>query len=360
MSDEPQNGHLSNDGGRCAPVVGDSNPREYRPRDSEDGPRCLVVMYHYVHDVAPLPRTGMLNTPPAITGLTTSEFRRQLDQLSTQLEPIDWPTLFAWTCGRGSIPDHCFLLTFDDGLRDHVENVLPILEERRLRGAFFVPGKVLTSQTLLSAHMLHILLATLDDDTLEGAMQDYFTGDDAGHVEAMASVDLSAARQMYGYESASRARLKYGLTMCLPIEVRNRMLEHVFRQFIGSPKRWGEHWYLGWDDLANMQTLGHTIGGHGFRHEPYNRLSPNEIRSDISRTANVLRDGLGADIRPFSYPYGRFDDRVCVACRDVGFAHAFTTQSKWSTHQDDVLSLPRVDTIHVATQLGEDAVCHSK
>ena len=355
MSDETPNDHLPQDGGRCAPVVGDSDPRK-----SDGGPRCLVVMYHYVHDAAPLPRTGLLNVPPAITGLTTSEFRRQLDQLSAQLEPIDWPTLYAWTCGRGSIPNRCFLLTFDDGLRDHVENVLPILEERRLRGAFFVPGKVLASQTLLSAHTLHILLATLDDDTLERAMHSYFTDHDAGYVDAMASVDLSAAQQIYGYESASRARLKYGLTMYLPIEVRNRLLDHLFRQFIGSPKRWAEHWYLGWDDVTNMQTLGHTIGGHGFLHEPYNRLTPNEIRSDIRKSANVLRDGLGADIRPFSYPYGRFDDHIRVACKDAGFAHAFTTQSNWSTHQNDVLALPRVDTIHVATQLGADAVCHSR
>jgi hypothetical protein len=58
-----------------------------------------------------------------------------------------------------------------------------------------------------------------------------------------------------------------------------------------------------------------------------------------------------------SYPFGLWDDDVRDACREVGIAHAFTTQPRWITEDDDVLALPRVDTIKVDAFLKEEVVC---
>ncbi len=322
--------------------------------EGNDGPRCLVVMYHYVHDYERLPRPGLPSIPPGICGLTSRDFRAQLDQLCRLMEPIDWPTLYAWKAGRGSIPHRCFMLTFDDGLADHAETVLPILQERRLRGVFFVPGAVLSAHRLLSAHTTHLLLAVLDEQTLEQELLDYLASSNEGGPDWMALVDPVAARKMYHYEPPGCARLKYLLTVTLPIDLRTRAVHALFERHIGSPTRWAQHWYLGWDELATMESLGHTIGGHGHDHEPYSRLTPAQRRDDVHRVAVLLRDGLGPDRRPFSYPYGQTDDGMCAACREAGFAHAFTTERRRVTRLDDVFSLPRVDTIDVEALLEEE------
>lgn len=327
--------------------------------DASNEARCLVVMYHYIRDVAPLPRPGLPSVPPAIPGLTSREFRAQLDRLTASMEPIDWPRLYAWTCGRSSIPDRCFLLTFDDGLKDHVENVLPILQERGLRGTFFIPGSILVSQTLLPAHAIHALLATLDEETLERELIAYLVERDRSAADAVTSVELERARSLYDYESPARARLKYALTMMIPVHLRNAAVEALFRQHIGSPQRWAGHWYVGWEDLTRMQSEGHTVGGHGFSHEPYERLTRAQRRQDAVQVATVLHRGLGPDLRPFSYPYGRFDDDACDACQHAGFAHAFTTESRWITSQDAVLALPRVDTVDVSAALERPTTCRS-
>jgi peptidoglycan/xylan/chitin deacetylase (PgdA/CDA1 family) len=332
-------------------------PPVSRSDDPAGEAQCLVVMYHYVRDRETLPRPGLPTVPLGLRALDTREFRIQLDRLGRSMEPIDWPTFYAWTCGRGSIPRRSFLLTFDDGLVDHAVTVLPILRERGLRGVFFVPGAVLTSQRLLPAHALHVLLSVLDAQTLEQDFLSWVHDHKSGGKDWAAAMDPAAAQSIYYYETPDRARLKYLLTQVLPITLRNEAVMAIFERHIGSPTRWALHWYLTWDDLAGMQTAGHTIGGHAFAHEPYNRLTPAQRRDDLRRVAAVLRSGLGPDRRPFSYPYGRWDQDAGEACRDAGFVHGFTTERRLVRRSDSAFSLPRVDTVEVEAVLGQEVPC---
>ena len=321
--------------------------------------RCLVVMYHYVHEgeTVSLPSPAAAKLPQGVVGLTPGEFSRQLDQLCFALEPIDWPMLFAWREGRASIPERSFLLTFDDGLADHWRYVVPILQRRKLHGTFFVPGATLTSHSLLSAHAVHLLLTVLDDETLTRELSEKILQDQGADAQRYLAIDEQAALKLYHYESPERARLKYLLAIALPSEMSDRAIHALFTRHIGSPKRWAKHWYLGWDELVQMQSMGHTIGGHGFAHRAYTGLSPEACRADVLRVGTVLRDGLGSEPRPFSYPYGRVEPSLSDAFRQAGFVHAFTTQTRWLTSECDTFSMPRFDTIAVNAALDRGAVC---
>ena len=171
------------------------------------------------------------------------------------------------------------------------------------------------------------------------------------------AVDSDAARRMYAYETPNRAWIKYLLTMVLPRQIRDEVVLSLFEKHIGSSARWAQHWYLDWDDLWAMQAAGHTIGGHGFSHEPLARLSPSEQRRDVGRMASILTEGLGRDIRPFSYPYGSFDAATADACRDAGFLQAFTTCGQPIHRDANVMNLPRIDTIHVEAELQKERAC---
>jgi peptidoglycan/xylan/chitin deacetylase (PgdA/CDA1 family) len=281
----------------------------------------------------------------------------QIDQLCSSMEPIDWPMLYAWICGRGSIPEQSFLLTFDDGLADHARMVLPILERRNLRAVFFVTGAELMMQKMLPAHAIHMLLALLGNSVFEDELKSTLRAHGIGSTTLTSLVDTEAAETLYDYESPTRARLKYLLTSALPTDVRNAAIDRMFEQHVGSSARWSKAWYLGWDDLVEMSALGHTVGAHGYTHEPLTRLALHERRQDLQRIAAVLRSGLGSDIRPVSYPYGQWDEDTCRACSEAGFAHAFTTQPHWITKASDALALPRVDTIKVDALLKEQVQC---
>ncbi len=327
------------------------------PADSDGRPRCVAVMYHYVRDHQPPEMISLPGAVGGVRGLTRTQFRHQVEQLCRVMEPIDWPTFFAWQRGLASIPGQCFLLTFDDGLSDHARNVVPILDELGLRGVFFIPGEVLTSQRLLSAHAVHLLLSRIDDETLERELFDDLRRNGRTSFDWRTVIDSNEAETMYHYESPRRARLKYLLTSVLPIELRVLLVDTLFERFVGTSSRWAREWYLGWDDVAAMAAKGHTIGAHGYRHEPLTRFTPKKRREDLRQVAAVLSNGLGPDMRPLSYPFGAHDDDTCTACYEAGFSHAFTTERSWVRPAVDVFRLPRFDTIDVPALLDKDVAC---
>lgn len=322
-----------------------------------DGPTCWVVMYHYVHDSYAIEGTQPAGKQRGVRGLTSGEFRAQLDQLCQVYEPIDWPTLYAWTQGRGTIPDRSVLLTFDDGLADHSRVVFPILEDRGLRGVFFVPGEVLAQQRMLSAHAIHLLLSHLDEETLERELLEVLAMNCPGGLPDSAYPPPSPSDTPYTYESPARARLKHWLTFVLPPKLRRPAVDILFDRHVGSSARWARHWYLDWDDIADMHSRGHTIGAHGFVHEPLGLMSPADRRRDLSRIDALLRNGLGPDIRPVSYPYGSFDDETCAAAGDCGFAHGFTTVEGPVNREADPMRLSRIDANKVDQLIKEESRC---
>ena len=89
------------------------------------GTTCLVVMYHYVRDSAATPFPAIRALPPAL-------FEQQLDWLQREYHLVDIDALSAAVAGRGVLPANAALLTFDDGLVDHYQVVVPILRQRGL------------------------------------------------------------------------------------------------------------------------------------------------------------------------------------------------------------------------------------
>lgn len=311
-------------------------------------PRCLAVMYHYVRD-----RSG---AESGVRGLDAETFGAQLDLLCEVMTPIDWPAMVAWRKAHGAIPDSAFLLTFDDGLSDHAQVVLPILQERGLRGVFFVQTGVLTDGCMHAAHQTHLLLSKLGVDGLTDAVNRWLDAH-APHLQEERRIDPNRARMIYHYEEPAPAELKYLLTRSLPMDVGDALLDDLFAATVGDSRAHAARWYLQWDDLSRMQSAGHTIGAHGHRHDPYDRLSVSEQAADMARCASILREGLGPAPRPFSYPYGACDEDIARRCAFAGFVNGFTTQQGWITTSDDAHRLCRVDTIHVDAFMEKEFAC---
>ncbi len=308
--------------------------------------RCLCIMYHYVGDRQGGPTGG-------VRGLTAAEFAEQVDALCEVAAPIDWPTFAAWRRGQATIPNPSFLLTFDDGLSDHVETVMPILDARDIRGLFFVPTACVLEHRLATAHQIHLLIGELGTDRLaleidRGLTREGYTVDTA---------DLADADRIYAYETPDRARLKYLLHCALPIDLRNEIVERLFTEHVGAPSAFAMRWYLSRDEVRILQNNGHTIGGHGHAHEPLGRLPIEEQIEDFTRCARGLSGLLGRADRPFAYPFGNMNDDVRRSCANAGFVNGFTTRSGWIDASAGAHELARVDTIHAADFLEKELAC---
>lgn len=89
----------------------------------------LVLTYHRVCETPP-------GTEPNFYTITGAQLDRQLGLLHEK----------GYACmrveellGASTIPEHRYVLTFDDGTTDHREVVFPLLEKHHCQGVFFVP-----------------------------------------------------------------------------------------------------------------------------------------------------------------------------------------------------------------------------
>ena len=311
--------------------------------------RCLAVMYHYVRDRDGTPESG-------IRGLEEDGFVSQLDHLCETMTAIDWPTLLAWRAGRCAISADSVILTFDDGLSDHYDVVAPLLEARDLRGVFFVPTEVLTDRKMSAAHATHLLLCRLGASGLASAVHDWLAAE-VSDWRGRFRVDPAEAGRLYHYETPPCRELKYLLTCVLPAELRTGMLDELFARHVGDSRAYADRWHMTWRQLAELQEKGHTIGGHGHRHEPYVRRLAAEQAKDMVECSALLSEELGPMPRPFSYPYGSCDDQIARRCAYSGFVNGFTTQRGWISAFDDAHRLNRVDTIAVDAFLEREFTC---
>ncbi len=304
--------------------------------------RLLVVTYHYVRD---LPKTDY----PRIKGLLTDTFRRQVDSLRANYEMATWESLVAYLDGTYQPRRDLCYLTFDDGLKDHYKNVLPILVERGISGAFFIVTASLESGWVASAHKNHFLIATLPFDRLYKRFEQKVRSLVPGDVD---EPDEATVRRAHPWDEPKVARYKYLVNYGLPVEIRELVLDHLFEETFGDQSRFASDLYMNWDDVASLQSAGMMVGGHSHRHRALATLEPGAQAEDLRTCLEVIQKHCPDKMAPpFCYPYGMadsFSDDTVRLVQETGFSAAFTFLHGWNQPGVDRYRLNRVDTNEVA------------
>jgi peptidoglycan/xylan/chitin deacetylase (PgdA/CDA1 family) len=76
--------------------------------------------------------------------------------------------------------------------------------------------------------------------------------------------------------------------------------DHVFEWDIGLKQMAN----LTWDEIKEMQQLGHEIGSHTVSHPDLGRIAFDEARRELVDSKNTLEDVLRRPVRHFAYPFG--------------------------------------------------------
>jgi peptidoglycan/xylan/chitin deacetylase (PgdA/CDA1 family) len=275
-----------------------------------------AVMYHYV-------RPGTDAPPYEYYHLDLADFRRQLDHFDETYDLIDREHFLDCVAGERPPPEDAVVLTFDDGLIDHYEHVLPELRARGLWGLFFVPGPI--DDDALAVHRVHTLLGTTPATAVAEAL--------AAMVDP---ADVRAGRReeferMYESSSSDEAvtRVKRTLNYFLPYDRVPEVFDALEERFpVASVDP--TDLYLSPEQVGALSDAGMLVGGHTVTHRVLSRLSPDEQRSEVERSLSyVERVASDQPIRSFAYPYGTaetFDDASLAALRESDCDVAFTTE----------------------------------
>jgi peptidoglycan/xylan/chitin deacetylase (PgdA/CDA1 family) len=73
------------------------------------------------------------------------------------------------------------------------------------------------------------------------------------------------------------------------------------------------------DQIRELHAAGFTVGSHGFAHTDLTAMSDSELRTDLTRSKEILEDLLRGAVDVVAYPQGWNDERVWRAARAAGF-----------------------------------------
>jgi peptidoglycan/xylan/chitin deacetylase (PgdA/CDA1 family) len=293
-------------------------------------------MYHYVR---PAPERL-----PFFRYLHVEDFVRQLDWFARQYGFISREA-FEIALQAGRVPQGV-VLTFDDGLADHYEHVLPLLRERGLFGIFYVCTAPFDSGKLLDVHRIHLLLGRLGGQV---ALQRLAQLLDAGMLTDAHVKEFREAT--YSHQDNDRATtvFKRTLNYLISYEYRESVLDALFSQEFADQESEARKFYLSPDQIREMDGAGMVMGSHGASHYVFSKLPVERQRDEISRSFSALSRVLGRPVTTFSYPYGgrhTFSAETMSLLKEVGSRFSFDVNPRDVSCTDlkqSPQSLPRYD-----------------
>jgi peptidoglycan/xylan/chitin deacetylase (PgdA/CDA1 family) len=99
---------------------------------------------------------------------------------------------------------------------------------------------------------------------------------------------------------------------------------------------------MSWDALLDVRDAGVEIGSHGHHHVALDEEPVDFVRTELTRSKQLLEDKLGIAVDAFAYPYGWFDDQVRAAVVDAGYGYACAVKNWTSGENDDVYAIARI------------------
>ena len=242
------------------------------------------------------------------------------------------------------------VLTFDDGLKGHATNAVPVLQKYGVCGTFFAITRPLKETWMVSTHQLHFVLASSPIDEIKSTLDAWLATNERGAVGINREVSTQEATKFYPWDDPKTASIKYLLNVQLKEPVRSEAIGYLFSSLVGGLGEKSSQFYLSAEDLRKMRSLGMEIGSHSHSHLWLSSLSREQQEKEVSLSKSVLEDILGEKISLFSYPYGTsdtFSESTIKLLKDCHYLAAVTTDEGYAATSPHPFSMNRIDTNEV-------------
>lgn len=225
------------------------------------GEKLVLPFYHAVSD----------NTPAHLNNLydvrSVADFEADLDYLLQHFKPISLQELIELKKNGQTPKEPCFHLTFDDGLREVYDVIVPSLIKRKMPATFFINTDFIDNKKLFYRFKASIL---------------------AEQLAANGMLDLNCNEEE-------------------DIDSFAKTLGVNFDEYLEKEKP-----YLSTSQINELIEKGFTIGAHSKNHPLYKLISEKEQIEQTLGSLVVLRQQFSLDYSVFSFPF-----------TDDGVGHSF-------------------------------------
>jgi peptidoglycan/xylan/chitin deacetylase (PgdA/CDA1 family) len=247
---------------------------------------------------------------------------RHLGSLESRFDLVDHRALDRTRRRRDRIQ---VTLTFDDGLKNHIEVAAPLLRKHRVPAAFFVPTRHASAGRYLWFVYLDALERFYRHDTLA------FQGVAWDMRPAARPTTMLALRRALLALRPHPAAMYEAIEQELPALEDFMTAEQIRDRAAGLSG--GDIRELASDHLF-------TIGGHTEDHPILTACGPAEASRQIRQNVEWIEAQTGRRCDAFAYPGGAYDERILDECAAAGFSQAFAIAPRLRSHSR--LERPRV------------------
>lgn len=274
----------------------------YLRRRANGGELC-VLTYHGI-----LPE-GYESCDAQLDGglVMAQNFRSQIQLLKEIYHIVTPEEVRQWVIGEGELPERAILITCDDGLRNALTDMAPILVEEGLSCLFFVTGApVLANRSAMWYEELFLLLmdAPAGSFTIEGLGLNF---------------DLISRQQRRGAwrilvenlsprDHRERTRLIEGLHRQLGLPSASQTWNEAYQRRFGLMKA---------EDMRQLIAVGMSIGSHTLSHPILSQQSSELAWQEIYESRRALEEAIGKPVWALAYPFG---DPASVTSREMQMA----------------------------------------
>ncbi len=111
----------------------------------------------------------------------------------------------------------------------------------------------------------------------------------------------------------------------------------IFTDGVGKKSR------MNWEQIADLEKAGMTIGAHTMSHRPLTSISdPAELAGELSGSKRILEEKLGVPVDFFAYPDGVSNAAAREAVQNAGFKAARAFQGGLLNDRDRLFGLRSV------------------
>lgn len=293
----------------------------------------LIVMYHYIRD-------SWKTEYPGIKACSISKFNRQINQLLKSRKPTSFKEII-----ESGIKGNQFILTFDDGLKDHFSNAFPILKKKEIIGCFNTPTQPLEEKIVLDVHKIHFLSAKLGKAFNKKVLNKIYKINKS--VLSLKKSEIMASFRVYPYDNEEDRKIKYILNYKLENEIKHNILEELFNEVIPDSHNFSKELYLSWDEIKEMHEEGMEFGAHSHRHLVLSHLDKEEMYEDIVISKKLIETKLKSRLNVFCYPYGdkySFNNITISIIKKLGFSFGVSAIKGINEKYFDNFRIRRMDT----------------
>jgi methionyl-tRNA formyltransferase/peptidoglycan/xylan/chitin deacetylase (PgdA/CDA1 family) len=257
---------------------------------------------------------------------TVSELREKLIFLKKHFKLISFSQWLALLNSPGPISEPSAAVLVDDGYRDFRTCLLPLLEALEVPAALFVCTGAVSKNTVWYQQVYNLIDLVRSDRLLVPWMDTHIYFGDIRHRV------LTIERVLLAYLKRLRRNSRQDMVNLL-LEANNAIHESSDAD--------------GFCDVADLQFLKRSplveLYPHSHRHDPFETLTAEELRSDLADCRKYFSEELGLGFEVLSYPNGRFKAEQRELLTSAGIRYALTTVNGYEEPERfDNLALKRI------------------